>query len=313
VSDEDHPEQPVPPVDAEEQPADAAAVAAPQRRFRKATKDELDEQSYMVADSRSALRAVFRGGSIAKDRGDATFIGQAIARLSQALRQGAERYREGLVNLASPQLRRLEFGQSVVVELEISPDEQVQMGIDGQRHAPTIDAARALGALARSEPEELVPRAIDLGADATVAYRHLLELVASDESVMEWQAPDESDVVVLSGADARHDHAILSREGETQTQEVRVPGKLSMADSDLSKFALTLPSELARPPLLRGKHRIYGTYPGDVGVRLKADGLWDSEVMATIEVTFDVPETTATPRDKKYVLVDATPLLRERD
>ena len=185
------------------------------------------------------------------------------------------------------------------------------MAIDGQRHTPTIDAARALGGLLGSAPEELLPRAIDLGTEAVVAYRQLLELVGSDEAVMEWQAPDSSDIVVLSGSDALHDYAILTREGETETQTVRVPGKLSMADSDLSKFALTLPSGLPRPPLLKGKHRIYGTYPEDVGVRLKAEGLWDSDVMATIEVTFDVAGTTPTPRDRKYVLVDAKPPLPE--
>jgi hypothetical protein len=309
VSDEDQPEEPDGAEDSQESPAEPANIAAQEPRFRKASKDELDPQAYLVADSRAAVRAVFRGGSIAKDRGDATFIGHAIARLSHALRQGAERYREGLVSLSNPQLRHVIFGQSVVVELEISPEEQVQMGIDGQRHAPTIDAARALGGLLGSDPEELLPRALDLGEDATVAYRQLLEVIASDETVLEWQAPDESQVAVLSSTDARHDYAILTREGETETQQLRVPGKLSMADSDLSKFALTLPSELVRPPLLKGKHRIYGTYPEDVGVRLKQEGLWDSDVVATIEVTFDVPGTTPTPREKKYVLVDAKPLL----
>jgi hypothetical protein len=295
------------------EPADDEATSTPDgieqsRRFRAATKDELDPQSFMVSDHRSALRAVFRGGSIAKDRGDATFIGQAISHLAQALRQGAERYRMGTPMVSNPQLRSVVFGQSVTVELEISPEEQVQMSIDGQRHAPTIDAARALGGLLGAEPEDLVPRALDLGSDAMVPYRRLLELLASDEATLEWQAPDTPRVVVLTSADANHDYAILKREGEKQTQRVMVSGKLSMADSDLSKFALTLPGELARPPLLKRKHRIYGTYPEDVGVRLKDEGLWNSDVTATIEVTFDIPDTTATPRDQTYVLVDAKPL-----
>src|SRR5450759_134474 len=75
-----------------------------------------------------------------------------------------------------------------------------------------------------------------------------------------------------------------------------------MADSELRQFALTLPSELARPALLKGKHRVRGTYPEDVGERLKGEGLWDSDVMATIDVTFDVAGTTATPRDPTYIL-----------
>ncbi len=211
--------------------------------------------------------------------------------------------------VSNPLLRRVAFGQSVTVELEISREEQVQMGIDGQRHAPTIDAARALGGLLGAEPEELLPRALDLGNDAVVAYRRLLGLLASDDATLEWQAPDASGLLVLSSADARHDYAILDREGEKQSETVKVPGKLSMADADLHKFALTLPSELVRPPLLKRKQRVYGTYPEDVGVRLKDEALWDSDVMATIEVMFDMPDTTATPRDQTYVLVDAEPLL----
>jgi hypothetical protein len=186
------------------------------------------------------------------------------------------------------------------------------MDIEGYRHAPTIDAARALNALLRSEPEDLVLRAINLGEDAVIAYRQLLDLIASDETTMEWQAPDLPQIAVLTGADARHDYAILSREGETEAQTVSVPGKLSMADSDLSRFALTLPKGLPRPPLLKGKHRIYGTYAEDVGMHLKNENLWDSDVMATIEVTFDLPGTTPTPREKKYALLAAEPLPGER-
>jgi hypothetical protein len=295
----------------DEEAADSTEVIVPRQRFRAATQDELDPQNFMVAEPRSALRAVLRGGSIARDRGDAGFIGQAINRLAHALREGAERFREGTVVITNPQLRQLRFGNSVEIELEIGPGEQVQMGIDGQRHAPTIDAARALAGMMRAEPEELLPQALELGDETIVAYKQFLEVLSSDDAVLEWQAPDLTDVMILSSVDARVDHTILSREGEKETQTVRVPGTLSMADSDLNKFALTLPSELGRPPLLKGKHRVHGTYPEDVGTHLKSEGLWDSNVMATIEVTFDVPGTTATPRDKTYVLVGAEPLLPE--
>ena len=295
-----------------EEDADEASVSPEgsqsSRRFRAATEDELDPQRFMVADSRSALRVVLRGGSIANDRGDAHFIGGVLRRLAEALRESAEVYRAGTGLISNAQLRRLEFGHSVAVELEISREEDVQIGIEGERHAPTIDAARALAEMLGSRPDELVPQAIRLGPDATAAYKHLLEILAGDAVTFEWQVPDRDQVAVLSSADARHDYAILNREGEQKIETVTVPGRLTMADSELRKFALTLPSELARPPLLKGKHRIRGTYPEDVGSRLKSQGLWDSNVMATIEVTFDVPGTTSTPRDSTYVLVDVEPL-----
>lgn len=309
---EDEDDKPRPSESAE--PDGDETSAAPERserrrRFRAATEDELDPQSFMVSDDRSTLRAVLRGGSIAHNRGDARFIGGVIRRLAEALRKGAEVHRAGTGFISNAQLRSLEFGHSVVVELEISPEEDVQLGIEGERHSPTIDAARALGQFLGADPEELIPRALKLGPDATVAYKRMLNILAGDEVTMEWQVPNQSDIAVISSADARHDFAILNREGEQRVESVAVPGKLTMADSELRQFALTLPSELARPPLLKGKHRVRGTYPEDVGARLKSQGLWDSDVMATIEVTFDVPGTTPTPRDPTYILADAEPLV----
>jgi hypothetical protein len=292
------------------EPADVELPATqPRPRFRAATDDELDPQSFLVADDRSALRAVLRGGSIAEDRGDATFIGGVVRRLAEVLRQAAEVYRAGTGFISNAQLRRLEFGHSVIVELEISPDEDIQLGIEGERHSPTIDAAKAVGQLLAANADELLPRALDLGSDTTGAYKRFIGLLAGDAVTLEWQVPDERDIAVVSSVDARHDYAILDREGERAAESVAVPGKLTMADSELRQFALTLPSELARPALLKGKHRVRGTYPEDVGERLKGEGLWDSDVMATIDVTFDVAGTTATPRDPTYILADAEPLV----
>lgn len=283
----------------------------PRKRFRAATNDELDPQSFMVADDRSALRAVLRGGSIAEDRGDAQFIGGAIRRLAQALRETAEQFRAGTTGfISNPLLRSVQFGHSVVVELEISAEEDVQLGLDQGRHSPTIDAAHALSQLlAAPSPDELLSRALDLGPDAVASYKRFLNHLAGDRVTLEWQTPDATEVVVVSSTEAAHDFAILDREGERRTDPVEVPGTLTMADSELRQFALTLPSELQRPPLLKGKHRVRGTYAEEMGERLKSEGLWDSEVMATINVTYDVPDTTPTPRDPVYELVDAESLI----
>ena len=289
----------------------APAPGQPPRRFRAATDAELDSQSFMVADDRSALRAVLRGGSIAEDRGDAEFIGGAIRRLAQVLRETAQQFRAGTTGfVSSALLRRVEFGHSVIVELEISPEEDVQLGLDNARHSPTINAARAVAALLGStEPEALLSRALDLGADSVTPYKRLLDHLASDDVTMEVQVPDATQIVVMTSIDASHDFAVLDREGAQRTEPVQVAGRLTMADSELRQFALTLPSQAPRPPLLKGKHRVRGTYEEDLGARLKAKGLWDSNVWATIDVTFDVHGTTPTPRDPTYVLVDADPLL----
>lgn len=294
----------------EREPSPAQPLTTGRKRFRAATNEELDPQSFMVADDRSALRAVLRGGSISDMRGDAEFIGGAIGRLARALRESAEAFRTGTTGVISnPLLRTAAFTSSLVVEIEISPGENVQMGLEGTRHSPTIDAARALGQLLAADTEELVPRALELGPEAVTAYKGFLNVLAGDDVTVEWLTPGTDEVVTVTSVDARHDYAILDREGEQVTEPVTVPGKLTMADSELHQFALTLPKDLERPPLLKGKHRVRGTYPEELGARLKAEGLWDSEVMATIHVTHDLPDTTPTPHDPTYTLVSAESLI----
>lgn len=294
----------------EDDPPSPVAAPQPRKRFRAATDEELDPQSFMVADDRSALRAVLRGGSISKDRGDADFIGGAIRRLARALREAARNYHQaGADFVGVPQLRPVQFGQSVIIELEISPEEEIDRGLDDSRHAPTIDGARDLVGLLSAEPDKLVERALPLGPAAVAEYKRFLDLLGSDEVTLEWQVPNATEVVVVSSAEARHDFAILDREGERTTGTVRVPGTLTLLGSRKHRFELLLIPGQERPPLLKGKSVLEGTYADDLGARLKAEGLWDSDVMATVEVEYDVPDTTPTPRPPTYVLLDAEPLI----
>lgn len=282
----------------------------PRKRFRAATEEELDPQSFMVADDRSALRAVLRGGSISKDRGDADFIGGAIRRLARALREAARsHHRAGADFIGVPQLRPVHFGASVIIELEISPEEQVDRGLDNSRKSPTIDGARDLAGLLSAQPDKLVERALPLGPAAVAEYKRFLDLLGSDEVTLEWHVPDATEVVVVSSADARQDFAILDREGERATGTVRVPGTLTLLGSRRHRFELLLIPGQERPPLLKHKSVVEGTYTEELGARLKAEGLWDSDVIATIEVEHDVPGTTPVPRESTYTLLDAEPLI----
>jgi hypothetical protein len=298
-----------PPGEESEPPLTGAESALPPKRFRAATDDELDPQSFIVSDDRTAARATLRGGSIGTDRGDARFIGDAIRRLAGALHETAELYRVGVVALPSPLLRSVAFGQSVTLEFAISEVEDVQIGLDQTRHSPTIDAAHRLREMLAAEPAELVPRAVKLGPNATGAYKGFLNVLAKDSVTLEWQVPDVPQVLVITSEHARRDAAILDREGERATARLVLPGTLTMADSELKQFKLTLPPDVERPPLLKGKHRVSGTYPEELGEKLKDENLWDTEVTATIDVTYDIPDTTPTPRPPAYRLLDAEPLI----
>jgi hypothetical protein len=294
----------------EESAPDPPPESTPEgKRFRAATPDELDPQSFMIGNERSALRVVIRGGGIADDRGDAEFIGGAIRRLARTLHKSAEHFRGGTGSVASPLLRNLAWTSSVVFEFEIGESEDVQMDINGRRHAPLIDAAYAITELLAADANDLVSQALALGPEAAAAHKRFLNLLGEESVTVELQPSGSDRVVVATSNDARRDWAILDREGDRQVGVVEVPGTLTMADSELKQFALTLPPELGRPPLLKGKHRIRGTYAEELAGRLKDEGLWDSEVMATIEVSYDEPGTSPIPKDPTYRLVAAEPLV----
>ena len=280
-------------------------------RLRAATDDELDPQSFIVADQRAALWTVLRGAGIARDRADAEFIGGAIRRIARALRETAQMYkRPGDQFVENALLRHFGWGHSVTLGLEVSAHEDVQFGVSGARNSPTIDAAHTLGRLLAAPPEQLVPRASKLPGSAVAEYKRLLNLLGGEEGVtLEWQPPDTTQVVVVTSVDARNDYAILDREGVQRTETVHVPGTLTMADSRRNRFELSLPAGMERPPLLKRRQTVEGEYTEGAGRKLKSESLWDSDVTATIEVTYDLEGTTASPREPVYRLLDASPLL----
>ncbi len=294
---------------AESSPAEGISEEATGKRFREARPDELADQSFMVADERSALRVRMFGGSIQTIRGRAEFIGDVIRRLARALKETAEAQATKAQTIGDAQLRTAALGASIVIELEIAEDEQVQRGLDESRNSPTIEAARTLGRLLAAPADDLVDLALKLGPEAATEYKRLLNTLGGDEVTVEWLPAESTRYVVVTSADARRDFAILDREGEQRTETVQVPGTLTMADSRRHRFELSLPSGAIRPPLLKGKSLVEGTYDEDVGLRLKSEGLWDAEVSTTIEVTYDVPETTPTPQDPQYRLLDAELLI----
>jgi hypothetical protein len=300
-----------PPESADTPTSEEERYRALRERLRAATDDELDTQSFIVADGRAAVQAVLRGGGIADDRGDAEFIGGAIRRIARALRETAQMYKQaGTQFIDNAILREFAWGHSVTLGLEISAEEDVQLGVDDARHAPTIEAARTLGALMSTPPEGLVERASALPAGAVAEYKRLLNHIGGQRNVtLEWLPPDATEVVVVTSVDALHDFAILDREGEERVEIVQVPGALTMADSRRHRFELSLPAGMERPPALKHKQTVQGEYTVEAGRKLKAESLWDSDVMATIEATYDVPGTTATPREPIYRLLDASPLL----
>lgn len=290
-------------------PAEGQSTVASGKRFREARPDELDPQSFMVADERAALRVRLFGGSVQGVRARADFIGATIRRVARALREAAEAQASKAQAIGDPMLVNAELGKSIVIEIEVGSEEDIQYGLDGTPDSPTIRAARTLGQLLAAPADDLVQLALALGPDAATEYKRLLDTLGGDEVTIEWLTPRATRYIVATSADVRRDYLILDRPGEERVDTVSVPGTLTMADSRRNRFELSLPSGATRPPLLKGKSVVDGMYDEDVGVRLKAEGLWDTEVMAEIEVTYDEQGTTPVPRAPKYRLLSAEALV----
>lgn len=279
------------------------------KRFREARPDELDPQSFFVADDRAALRVRLFGGSVQGIRAQADFVGNTIRRVARALKETAESQATKAQTIGDPMLRTAELGKSIVIEIEVGAEEDLQYAMDGTPESPTIHAARTLGELLAAPADDLTQLALSLGPVAATEYKRLLDALGSDEVTVEWMTPKSRGYIVATSEDARRDHAILSRLGDELTETVKVPGTLTMADSRRNKFELSLPSGAPRPPRLKGKSLVEGIYDEEVGARLKTDGLWDAEVLADIEVTFDIPDSTPVPRPPKFRLLAAEPLV----
>jgi hypothetical protein len=269
-----------------------------------ATDAELMPQRFIVADERAAARFVGRNPRIDTEKGDAAFIADLLGAVTSFLRAAADTYRRIGDVITNPQLHELAFTNSVVIELRAGDGEEIQFDPDG-RTSPTIDAARELSRLMAGETQDLVAKALELGTDATRAYRRLLALLAHDDAVLELQVPDDSRIVVITSPEAREDLTILNRKGELRRDVVKVAGTLTMADAQRHRFGLNLPKTKGPRPHPLIKRRVLGDYTPEVGDLLKKEGLWNFGVIATLEIEYDEPGSTAIPRAPRFRLIGA--------
>lgn len=309
--DQDPPEDPALEDERGDDPTPEAGEVEPKptpgKRFRTARPDELAPQSFMVADERAAGRLRMFGGSIQGIRGGAEFCGDAIRRLARLLKETAVLYAGPNQFVGEAMLRGATLGQSIVIELEIGVGESVGVDVEGRPSSPTIEAARTLGSLLAAPTAELVRLAEALPSDATNEYKQFLKLLGSDNVTVEWMSAGASEYVVTTSLDARHDHAILDSEGEEVVETFPVPGVLTMADARGLKFELELGTSRPDSAFFRRRTTVKGKYAEEVGEAIEAQGLWNHDVLATVEVTYDAPNTTVTPRKPAFRLIDAVP------
>lgn len=200
---------------------------------------------------------------------------------------------------APPAVARLQI-ESIHVDFVAGAEESIRMGEDS---SPAIEAAQTVADLMGAKGHDLVELAQELGPDATVAYRGLLKAIGeAGEAEVTWEAPKRSPVTVTS-IEASAAHQLLSREGESQSEEFKVLGHLSMADDDLNYFKLKMFKEGPRPLQLKGKRVVQGRFEDAVGNSVREKGLWGENVEALVRMERERAETVAAPRKPSFTLL----------
>lgn len=297
------PDEPAGDDPAEPAPAPAQPAKPARRRSRILTDDELDEQSYMAEHERAVARLHIAAKTVHGGGGDAIFLGGLIQQTGRLLRKTAEKFQlDGGNIIQNPELSLVAFGNSVDLIFERGYNEAPQLNTEGVEVTPTAQAADALAELMASPTEDLLEHALRLGPDVAVAYKGFLKELVEEDAIAEWQTTSTNTVISITSAEAQHDYAILDSLGERTHETVTVVGRLSGADSDAHQFKLILPK--ARPAILKNRHKVSGSMSDAIEQKVKAEGLWDSSVTATIRVEFDVPNTSATKREAKYELLE---------
>jgi hypothetical protein len=275
--------------------------------FSPTPEDELDSGAHMQ-HHQEAGRVEFKGGGIGIDHADAGLVGELLGRLAGTLH---ELGRAALKNpgdwVAPPAVDDFSFS-SLHIRLIVGDEESIRM----DDSSPTLDAARQLTALMSADEDSLLSLAIEAGEPATRAYKTLLKSLVESDVVVEW-TDYRSEGASIDPQRAIRDFAVLDREGTEEAGELRVPGHLSMVDSDRHAFALRLPKGAPRPAELKGRRKLGGELPESMARELKERNLWDSDVVATLRVVEERQGTAATPKGMKFELVGVEELIAKSE
>lgn len=193
------------------------------------------------------------------------------------------------------------FG-SARIRLIVGDGETIRM--EDETSSPSVDAAQYVADLMQADGDELLTLAREAGPDGAKAYRQFLKVVAdAEDAQVGWRGFGRQPVVVNSEK-ATKNFITLDREGEKESEELTVPGHLSMADAKRKQFRLELPSGWPRPQELKRKRNIEGTYEESVNRLVEGPpNLWNSDVVARIRINREREDTVAAPRKPKFELL----------
>jgi hypothetical protein len=294
---------PLPPPDPEEIGSgeeDEDSQAIPE--FKETDDFDLELDVHMEAHQEAGT-LVAKGKNFGPHRADAIALAEVIKSFVTTLFEIAVKKKRPTEWVVMADLDSFEFA-SAHIRFIVGDGETIRME---DSTSPTVDAASYVSDLMAADGDELLTLAQEVGPKGAKAYRQLLKVVSeAEDATIGWRSFGRKPVVVTS-ANATKNFITLDREGESESDEITVPGHLSMADAGRRRFTLELPKGWPRPPELKRKRNIEGSYEESVNQLVKSQGLWNSDVIASIRINREREETVAAPRKPKYELLSVEP------
>lgn len=317
---------------------EAPPVAPPRGRRQGLIKKKRDELvpwlTAVVGRLDEPREIVIRGEGITSSRADLDKLASALGHVASMLKQagalpmvsaeGVTLAQSAHVHLvpAPDEIRRAEQGLREAKELQGIAADQAEKG---ERRAaretnktiekllraavPDIDVALALTADLIEAPVDEAPlRVAEFGQQAADTYRSLVDTLSKAGLSLELPVAtiinDEPQIRTarISYGRATHVAQVLREPSETASQLIHVRGVLSLADARKKLFRLDLDVGVPRPEAVKGKRSILGMYSPSIEDSI----LWNTHVLASIEIVRDIVFSTPRTRPPKYELVAVT-------
>lgn len=292
-------ENPPAPVPGDEPSDDAEGGATKPFPPFKPAEDGVQDVHMEAGESPAIGTLVAKGKEFGPEKADARSLGELIRSYAVAIYR-ISLARKGVKDwVAWPAVSRLGFG-SAEIDFVAGENEMVRME---DPISPSVEAARHIADLMNAQGDDLVALAQEAGPEGAKAYRQVLKAIGeSEDAEICWKSPGRDPVVVTS-VGAATAYQTLAREGDSQEDVFKVVGHLTMADDELNRFKLKLFEGAPRPPQVKGKRIVRGTYDDPLGQLLKEKGLWGKDVEAEVRIERERPDTVATPRDPRFTLL----------
>lgn len=273
--------------------------------------DQLPNQVHMEAegdlevDPAGTIKAV--GQSFHTGRVDAVafsdFVKRTAAAIEALAKDGVRQAGDfaGRLQMLTPKFASAE------VTFILGPNETKRLDEEGS--SPSRDAAAVLSELLETPAEELLEKVANRHDDSVKAVRAFLTVIREENLKVEWTAYNR-DPVEIDGPTAASSVAVLEREGDPLTDDITVKGHLEMANDGTNTFSMTIaPGD--RDPLLKGRQKVKGDFSDLVKESVKAQGLWGSDVEASVRVRREREGSAAVRKDFLFTLLSVKPAVIE--